>query len=120
MDAKDFVKKLKDIKAEVLAFKQYKKIGVGRADFPKIILTQPIQTTGVYNMRLTIEFENAATLPYMQFYARYTYMDLPGGNYTFQNNVYINEYEADMLFAEDYTIAIIATAPIKNATLEVV
>lgn len=120
MNAKDFIHRLKQIKAEILAFKQYKKIGVGRADFPRVVVSVPIPAEATYNFRLTIEFENASTLPFMQIMTRYTYMPEPGGNYTFQNNVYINNYQATYHFVEDYEIIIIAAAPIKSAKLEIV
>lgn len=120
MNAKDFIHRLKQIKAEILAFKQYKKIGVGRADFPRVVVSVPVPAEGDYTFKLTIEFENASVVPFMQFYPRYTYMPAPKGNYTFSDNIYINIYQARYGFAEDYDIAIIASAPIRTAKLEIV
>jgi len=68
MDGRDFSLRLKKIKAEVLAFKQYQKSGVGRADFYRYEFgkDQPWLISGE---TLTVKFYfNSTTQPIFQIF----------------------------------------------------
>ena len=68
MDGRDFSLRLKKIKAEVLAYKQYQKSGVGRADFYRYYIRkgQPPLLSGE---TLTIKlYFNSTTQPMLQLF----------------------------------------------------
>lgn len=68
MDGRDFSLRLKKIKAEVLAFKQYQKSGVGRADFYRYEFGKD-QPSLLYSDTLTVKFYfNITTQPIFQIF----------------------------------------------------
>lgn len=118
MDAKTFSKKLKEIKAEVLALKQAHEYGLGRADFPwsgqEIIFSQGDTITIKVSFADTVE-----NLPYMQFYSKasiqYFYLTLGSG--TWANHTYTITQTAPV--SSQSVIYVVATMPIKDFSIEV-
>lgn len=66
MDERDFMTRIKKIKAEILALKQAFKYGLGRADFPREDLTLEVGT-GTHNIEITIVSKNLnGHLPFIE------------------------------------------------------
>lgn len=122
MDGRDFSLRLKKIKAEMLALKQAYKYGLGRADFPEVVLSHTFTSAGDFGARITIDFGNTTQVPFIQIYTKYSWESMPTGSYTFSDGVYTADFTITV-YPEDldytYELEVIATAPINNATLEI-
>ena len=118
MDAKTFRKKLKEIKAEVLALKQAHEYGIGRADFPWS--GQEIIYTEGDTIAITVEFaDTVENMPFMQFYMKggmYFIATLPSG--TWANHKYT--ITKQMPVSSQSYVYVVATMPIKDFNIEVV
>ena len=65
MEARDFTRKLKKIKAELLALKQAHEYGLNRTDFYYLSKEVPTSSSGFINIRITITFKmKEVQMPY--------------------------------------------------------
>ena len=65
MEARDFTRKLKKIKAELLALKQAHEYGLNRTDFYYLSKEVPTSSSGFINIRITITFKmEEVQMPY--------------------------------------------------------
>lgn len=121
MDGKDFAVRLKKIKAEILALKQYTQLGLNRTNFTKINIDESISDY-VVDLRIILQIDSTTdSEPYISLeVSDYQWSFVGVKSWVWDNEQltltlvvrYVSFYQ---LYAR---LGIISTKPVKNYTVE--